>query len=107
MDSTRVDRLPGLESVNFSGRPIPPVALARPTKGWPCGVTSLRPRARPFRLLVDPGDICPPQKRSCFKCGKSGHFIAQCPDKDNDQAQEKKGKKSYRKAKGEAHIGKE
>jgi hypothetical protein len=50
-------------------------------------------------------------KRSCFKCGKSGHFIAQCPDNDNDQAQEKKRKnerkKNYRKAKGEAHIGKE
>jgi hypothetical protein len=27
-------------------------------------------------------------KRSCFKCGKSGHFIAQCPDNDDDQAQE-------------------
>jgi hypothetical protein len=25
-------------------------------------------------------------KRSCFKCGKSGHFIAQCLDNDNDQA---------------------
>jgi hypothetical protein len=23
-------------------------------------------------------------KRSCFKCGKSGDFIAQCPDNDND-----------------------
>jgi hypothetical protein len=49
-------------------------------------------------------------KRSCFKCGKSGHFIAQCPDNNNDQAQEKYGKKerkNYRKAKGEAHIGKE
>jgi hypothetical protein len=50
-------------------------------------------------------------KRSCFKCGKSGHFIAQCPDNENDQAQEKKGKKekkkNYGKAKGEAHIGKE
>jgi hypothetical protein len=50
-------------------------------------------------------------KRSCFKCGKTGHFIAQCPDNDNDQAQEKRGKKerkkNYRKAKGEAHIGKE
>jgi hypothetical protein len=48
-------------------------------------------------------------KRSCFKCGKSGHFIAQCLDNENDQ--EKKGKKerkkNYRKAKGEAHIGKE
>jgi hypothetical protein len=50
-------------------------------------------------------------KRSCFKCGKTGHFIAQCPDNDNDQRQEKHGKrekkKNYRKAKGEAHIGKE
>jgi hypothetical protein len=50
-------------------------------------------------------------KRSCFKCGKTGHFIAQCPDNDNDQAQDKHGKrekkKNYRKAKGEAHFGKE
>jgi hypothetical protein len=50
-------------------------------------------------------------KRSCFKCGKTGHFIAQCPDKENDQAQERHGKKekkkNYRKAKGEAHLGKE
>jgi hypothetical protein len=23
-------------------------------------------------------------KHSCFKCGKSGHFIAQCPDNNND-----------------------
>jgi hypothetical protein len=49
-------------------------------------------------------------KRSCFKCGKTGHFIAQCPDNDNDQAQDKHGKrekKNYRKAKREAHIGKE
>jgi hypothetical protein len=49
-------------------------------------------------------------KRSCFKCSKTGHFIAQCPDNDNDQGQEKNGKrekKNYRKAKGEAHLGKE
>jgi hypothetical protein len=50
-------------------------------------------------------------KRSCFKCGKTGHFIAQCPDNDNDQEQEKYGKKekkkNYKKAKGEAHLGKE
>jgi hypothetical protein len=26
-------------------------------------------------------------KRSCFKCGKSCHFIAQCPNNDNDQSQ--------------------
>jgi hypothetical protein len=35
-------------------------------------------------------------KRSCFKCGKSGHFIAQCPDNDDDQAQETNGKKERR-----------
>jgi hypothetical protein len=50
-------------------------------------------------------------KRSCFKCSKTGHFIANCPDNDSDQGQEKSGKKekkkSYRKAKGEAHLGKE
>jgi hypothetical protein len=49
-------------------------------------------------------------KTLLFKCGKSGHFIAQYPENDNDQAQEKHGKrekKNYRKAKGEAHIGKE
>jgi hypothetical protein len=50
-------------------------------------------------------------KCSCFKCGKTDHFIAQCPDNDNDQRQEKHGKrekkKNYKKAKGKAHIGKE
>jgi hypothetical protein len=61
LDSARFDVLLGLESVAFSGRPISPVALAQPTKGWPCEVTGPRPRARPFHLLVDPGDNCPPQ----------------------------------------------
>jgi hypothetical protein len=50
-------------------------------------------------------------KRSCFKCGKTVHFIANCPNNDSDQGQEKSGKrekkKSYKKAKGEAHLGKE
>jgi hypothetical protein len=50
-------------------------------------------------------------KRSCFKCSKTGHFIANCPDNFSDQEQGKGGKKekqkSYRKEKGEAHIGKE
>jgi hypothetical protein len=47
-------------------------------------------------------------ERSCFKCGKSDHFIAQCPYNENNQEQDKKGKekKLYRK-KDEAHIGKE
>jgi hypothetical protein len=42
---------------------------------------------------------------------RSGHFIAQCPDNENDQGQENRGKKgkkkNYQKAKREAHIGKE
>jgi hypothetical protein len=50
-------------------------------------------------------------KHSCFKCGKIDHFIANCPDNDSDQGQEKSGerekKKAYKKAKGEAHLGKE
>jgi hypothetical protein len=50
-------------------------------------------------------------KHSYFKYGKTGHFIAQCPNNENDQTQEKHGKKekkkNYRKAKGEAHLGKE
>jgi hypothetical protein len=50
-------------------------------------------------------------KRSCFKCGKTNHFIANCPDNASDQEQEKSGKrenkKAYKKAKGEAHLGKE
>jgi hypothetical protein len=49
-------------------------------------------------------------KRSCFKCGRTCHFIANCPDNDSDQEQEKSGKrekkKAYKKAKGEAHLGK-
>ena len=50
-------------------------------------------------------------KHSCFKCGKTGHFIANCPDNTNDQEQERNGKrekkKTYKKEKGEAHLGKE
>src|SRR6187455_521727 len=48
-------------------------------------------------------------KRSCFKCGKIGHFIANCPNNDSDQEQgnKREKKKAYKKAKGEAHLGKE
>jgi hypothetical protein len=60
-DSARADGLPWPESAAFSGRPTPPVVLARPTKGWSCEVTGPRPRARPSCLLVDSGDICPRQ----------------------------------------------
>jgi hypothetical protein len=47
-------------------------------------------------------------ERSCFKCSKSGHFVAQCPYNENDQEQDKKGKKEkkFYKKNDEAHIGK-
>jgi hypothetical protein len=48
-------------------------------------------------------------KRSCFKCGKIGHFIANCLDNDSDQEQgnKREKKKTYKKAKGKAYLGKE
>jgi hypothetical protein len=49
-------------------------------------------------------------KCSCFKCSKTGHFIAECLDNENNQVQDKTGKEKktfYRKTKREAHIGKE
>ncbi|WP_266194685.1 hypothetical protein, partial [Salmonella enterica] len=48
-------------------------------------------------------------KHSCFKYGKVGHFIANCPDNDSDQEEgnKREKKKNYKKAKGEAHLGKE
>jgi hypothetical protein len=32
----------------------------------------------------DPNKNKSKEKRFCFKYDKSGHFIAQCPDNDND-----------------------
>jgi hypothetical protein len=60
-------------------------------------------------------DYKPRSKRVCYRCGKSGHFIAKCPytiesDKDDD---DKKGKKKmerkryYKKKGGKAHMGQE
>jgi hypothetical protein len=39
-------------------------------------------------------------KHSYFKYGKTGHFIAQCPDNDNDQAQDKHGKREKKRTTG-------
>jgi hypothetical protein len=59
-------------------------------------------------------DYKPRSKRVCYRCGKSGHFIAKCPyssesDRDNDKKGKKKmEKKKYYKKKGiEAHMGQE
>jgi hypothetical protein len=53
-------------------------------------------------------------KRVCYRCGKSGHFIAKCPYTSNsDRDEDKKGKKKmekkryYKKKGGEAHMGQE
>jgi hypothetical protein len=60
-------------------------------------------------------DYKPRSKRVCYRCGKSGHFIAKCPyTSDSDRDDDKKGKKKmekkryYNKKKGcEAHMGRE
>jgi hypothetical protein len=59
-------------------------------------------------------DYKPRSKRVCYRCGKTGHFIAKCPyssesDKDDDKKGKKKmEKKKYYKKKGdEAHMGRE
>jgi hypothetical protein len=48
-------------------------------------------------------------KKVCYRCGKSGHFIAKCPiSSESDRDEDKKGKKEkeryYKKKGGNAHI---
>jgi hypothetical protein len=57
-------------------------------------------------------DYKPRSKRVCYRCGKSGHFIAKCPyTSESDRDDDKKGKKKmekkryYKKKGGEAHMG--
>jgi hypothetical protein len=57
-------------------------------------------------------DYKPRSKRVCYRCGKSGHFIAKCPyisdrDRDDDKKGKKMEKKKYynKKKGGEAHVG--
>jgi hypothetical protein len=55
-------------------------------------------------------DYKPRSKRVCYKCGKSGHFIAKCPlSSDSDRVDDKRGKKKkrYYKKGGDAHVCRE
>jgi hypothetical protein len=78
-------------------------------KKWRLSSSVSRPHSKDAKSI--PNKNKTRGKRSWFKCGKIGHFIAQCPNNENDQAQERHGKKekkkNYRKAKGEAHLRKE
>jgi hypothetical protein len=56
----------------------------------------------------------PRSKRVCYRCGKSGHYIAKCPyasdsDRDEDKKWKKKIKKKYynNKKGSYAHMGRE
>jgi hypothetical protein len=51
----------GPESAHSLRRPILPAVLPWPTKGRPRESTGSKPFMRPSCLLVDPGDIRPPQ----------------------------------------------
>jgi hypothetical protein len=51
----------GPESIQSCINPFRQQFLPWPTKGWPCEIMGPKPFVRPSRLLVDPGDICPPQ----------------------------------------------
>jgi hypothetical protein len=57
-------------------------------------------------------DYKPHSKRVCYKCGKSGHFIAKCPmssesDRDDDKKGKKEKKRYYKKKGGDAHVCRE
>jgi hypothetical protein len=51
----------GLELIQSCIDPFCQWFLPWPTKGWPCEITGPESFVRPSSLLVDSGDICPPQ----------------------------------------------
>jgi hypothetical protein len=57
-------------------------------------------------------DYKPRSKKVCYKCGKTGHFIAKCPlssdsDRDNDKRGKKEKKRYYKKKGSDAHVFRE
>jgi hypothetical protein len=57
-------------------------------------------------------DYKPRSKRVCYRCGKSGHFIAKClisseSDRDEDKKGKKEKKRYYKKKGGDAHVCRE
>jgi hypothetical protein len=64
--------LPGLELIQSCVDPFCQWFLPWPTKGWPCEIMGLESFARPSSLLMDPGDIYPPQEAKLTSGAKSG-----------------------------------
>jgi hypothetical protein len=51
----------GPKSIHSWVNPFHHQFLPWPTKGWPCEIMGPKSSVWPSSLLVDPGDICPPQ----------------------------------------------
>lgn len=47
------------------------------------------------------------KKRFCYRCSKTGHFIANCPKENKDKNNKNNDKKNKGKKKGKAYLGEE